>query len=136
MTVADLRRKGAMPLNNAQLNELLVGKSLWMRNTVTGGRYESVYQKDGLVLTAHVSKNAITETEVGKLPAAYSIQNGKVVSSIGNTAFDLTFYKMGGAYYAARSDEFGYANYQITATPPVSLAALRNGRAKEHEKGN
>ena len=73
---------------------------------------------------------------MGKLPAAYSIQNGKVVSSIGNTAFDLTFYKMGGAYYAARSDEFGYANYQITATPPVSLAALRNGRAKEHEKGN
>ena len=136
VTVADLRRKGAMPLNNAQLNELLVGKSLWMRNTVTGGRYESVYQKDGHVLTAHVSKNAITETEVGKLPAAYSIQNGKVVSSIGNTAFDLTFYKMGGTYYAARSDEFGYANYQITATPPVSLAALRNGRAKEHEKGN
>ena len=67
VTVTDLRRKGAMPLNNAQLNELLVGKSLWMRNTVTGGRYESVYQKDGHVLTAHVSKNAITETEVGQI---------------------------------------------------------------------
>jgi hypothetical protein len=38
MTVADLRRNGAVTLNDRQLTELLVGKSVWMRNSVTGGR--------------------------------------------------------------------------------------------------
>ena len=65
VTVADLRQKGAMALNDAQLNELLVGKSVWMRNTVTGGQYESVYEKNGHRLIMHVGRNAIPETEVG-----------------------------------------------------------------------
>ena len=136
VTVADLRQKGAVTLNDAQLNELLVGKSVWMRNAVTGGQYESVYEKNNHRLIMHVGRNAIPATEAGKLSASYSIQNGRVVSSVEDTAFEMTFYKLGDTYYVARSNEFGYANYQITATPPVSLAALRNGRAKEHEQGN
>jgi hypothetical protein len=136
VTVADLQRKGAVALNNTQLNDLLVGKSVWTRNTVTGGRYESVYENDGHVLITHIGKNAITETEDSELPTAYSIKNGKVVSSTGNTAFELTFYKMGDGYYAARSDEFGYANYQVTVARSGNLAALRKGEAKEHGTGN
>jgi hypothetical protein len=119
LTVADLQKKGAVELNDAQLNELLVGKSVWMRNTVTGGQYKSFYEKNGHRLIMDIGRNAIPETEMGKLPAAYSIQNGKVVSSIGNTAFDLTFYKMGDTYYAARSNEFGYANYEIMPKAPI-----------------
>ena len=134
--VADLQRKGAVALNNAQLNDLLVGRSVLTRNTVTGGRYESAYEKDGHVLITYVGKNAITDFEESKLPTAYSIKNGKVVSSTGNTAFELTFYKMGDAYYAARSDEFGYANYQVTVAQSGNLAALRKGEAKEHGTGD
>lgn len=130
VTVADLQRKGGVELNNAQLSGLLNGKSVWMRNTVTGGRYESVYEKNGHLLLAHVGKNAIPETDADKLSATYSIQNGRVVSTIGNMPFDMTFYKVGDTYYAARSNEFGYANYRIIENPPGDLTAQHKSEAK------
>src|SRR4249919_379029 len=36
MTVADLKTKGATPLNNEQLKAFIVGKAFWVRNNVTG----------------------------------------------------------------------------------------------------
>ena len=41
-----------------------------------------------------------------------------------DTAFEMTFYKLGDTYYVARSNEFGYANYQIQRTGPVNLVSL------------
>ena len=35
--VADLIQQGAQALNDQELTELLVGKSTWVRNTVTDG---------------------------------------------------------------------------------------------------
>ena len=35
-TVADLKKKGAVALNDAQLKALIVDKSPWVQNTVTG----------------------------------------------------------------------------------------------------
>jgi hypothetical protein len=131
LTIADLQRKGAVELNNTQLTALLNGKSVWIRNTVNGGRYECVYERNGNLLITHVGKNAIPETDAAKLSATYSIQNGRVVSTIGNTPFDMTFYKLGDTYYAARDNEFGYANYQVMANPPGDLTALHRGEAKE-----
>ena len=40
---------------------------------------------------------------------------------------------MGGAYYAARSDEFGYANYQIMTGRPVNLITLGKREAQGAE---
>ena len=39
-TVADLTKKGAVALNNTQLQSLIVGKTLWVRNTVTGDQFK------------------------------------------------------------------------------------------------
>ena len=36
MTVADLKKKGATPLGDAQLKTLIVGKAFWVRNNVDG----------------------------------------------------------------------------------------------------
>jgi hypothetical protein len=47
MTVADLKKKGAVALNDAQLKALLVQKSPWLQNTVTGDRYQIVYGHSG-----------------------------------------------------------------------------------------
>ena len=49
VTVADLKQKGAAALDDAQLTQLVVGKTLTVRNTVTGQRYEISY---GTVRTA------------------------------------------------------------------------------------
>ena len=43
--------------------------------------------------------------------------------------YSFTFYKVGNTYYAARSNEFGYANYEIVPAPQIAanpLTALSN----------
>ena len=43
----------------------------------------------------------------------------------------MTFYKVGEEYYAARSSEFGYANYRVMADPIRNLTALNQREAKD-----
>jgi hypothetical protein len=54
----------------------------------------------------------------------YNIQNGRILTSLVGTPIEISVYKLGDEYLAARSNEFGYANYQIV--PAVAeLAPLR-----------
>ena len=40
-----------------------------------------------------------------------------MVTTIAQDPFAVTIYKLGDTYYGARSNEFGYANYEIIPTP-------------------
>jgi hypothetical protein len=56
--------------------------------------------------------------------AAYSIANGKVVTTFDQERVEVTVYKMGDSYHAARSNEFGYVNYEIVPKVPEPLHPL------------
>ena len=56
--------------------------------------------------------------------AAYSITNGKLVTTFDQGPVEVTVYKMGDTYYAARSNEFGYVNYEIVPKGPEFLRPL------------
>ena len=43
----------------------------------------------------------------------YSINNGKIITALVGTPIEITVYKLGDKYLGARSNEFGYANYEI-----------------------
>lgn len=43
--------------------------------------------------------------------------SGTIVSMIGDAPFETTVYKLGDKHYAARSNEFGFANYELTPVP-------------------
>jgi hypothetical protein len=43
MTVADLKQKGVTALNDAELKKLIVHKSIWLENTVTGDKFMILY---------------------------------------------------------------------------------------------
>ena len=43
----------------------------------------------------------------------YFINNGKIVTALVGTPLEITVYKVGDKYLGARSNEFGYANYEI-----------------------
>jgi len=43
LTVANLKNKGAVLLDDAQLKELIVEKSVWLQNNVTGDKYMIIY---------------------------------------------------------------------------------------------
>ncbi len=58
MTVADLKKQGATPLNNAQLKELIVGKAFWLRNNVTGEQFSQNFTEEGQMIVFRVGDNA------------------------------------------------------------------------------
>lgn len=61
----------------------------------------------------------------------YSIRNGKLVTTLSDSPFEISVYNMGDRYYAARSNEFGFANYEFLAKGPNNLVKLGKG---EYEK--
>jgi len=49
----------------------------------------------------------------------YDIANGKIVTDLAGTPIEIAVYKVGDKYVAARSNEFGYANYAMVPAEPV-----------------
>ena len=47
VTVAALTQQGAVALGDAELKQLIVGKTVTVRNTVTGQQFEILYGSDG-----------------------------------------------------------------------------------------
>jgi hypothetical protein len=142
LTVAALRQKGGIALSEDQLKELLVGKAVWVRDTVTDGSFEIFYRRDGQTLILHIGKDAILPSEVGNVAATgyevvsspYSIEKGKVVTMLAGTPFEVAIYKLGNTYYGARSNEFGYANYEILPKPLIFLNPIGQGEAAAEGK--
>ena len=128
-TVADLKAKGAVALTDAQLKGLIVGKIVSAKNTVTGQRFEILYGSTGRRLIVSIDGK---QPEPGDLfhpndqmetgsPAAYEIKDGQIVTTLDNTPFAVTVYKVGDKYVAARSNEFGYANYEVEQIKDIDV---------------
>jgi hypothetical protein len=144
-TINDLKKQGAVALNDTQLKALVVNKSPWLQNNVTGTKFRIIYSASGIAnatqtltpidpgyVTAKLAQNqgqslienggsAIQPSAVGDTaqsgswgaPSPYYINNGKIVTVIAGTPIEVTAYKLGDKYYGARSNEFGYVNYEI-----------------------
>jgi hypothetical protein len=129
MTVADLKAKGAAALGDAQLKALIVGKAFWVRNNATGEQFSVSYTAEGQSIVWHIGKNVTTPSHYGNpvrdgyqgVTTPYKIEGGKVVTTISQDSFAVTVYKLGDTYYGARSNEFGYANYEIIPSPQFVL---------------
>jgi hypothetical protein len=137
MTVAELKTKGATALGDAQLKALVVGKATWVRNTVTGEEFSQSFTDDGHMITFRVGPYANVPSGYGPVTrdgyegttTPYKIAGGKLVTYVSQEPYAVTIYKLGDTYYGARSNEFGYANYELIATPQIAanpLTALAN----------
>jgi hypothetical protein len=130
--LADLKKKSATQLGDAQLKALIVGKAFWVRNNVTGEEFSVAYTKEGQGIAWHVGESADTPSSVGNLvrdgyqgtTTPYKIEGGKLVTTISQDPFSVAIYKLGDTYYGARSNEFGYANYEIIPTPQFVVNPL------------
>ncbi|HEY6342558.1 MAG TPA: DUF3604 domain-containing protein [Bryobacteraceae bacterium] len=144
--VADLQKSGAVPLTTGQIKDLMVGKSPWLLNTVTGEKYQIIYGRSGKapsgkaatpVEPGYVTEkfaenqgelqlryvgrrfqepslagNVATDSYLGN-SRPYYINNGKIVTTLTGTPIEVTVYKVGNKYMGARSNEFGYANWEV-----------------------
>ena len=57
-------------------------------------------------------------------PAQYEISGGRIVTTLQMTPFEVTVYKLGDKYVAARSNEFGYANYEVEEVQVMKCVAI------------
>ncbi|MBE2241409.1 MAG: DUF3604 domain-containing protein, partial [Burkholderiaceae bacterium] len=125
MTAADLKSKGATVLSDAQIKELIVGKTTWLQNNVTNDKFMIAWNKDGQSQIKYVNPKAAQPSLVGDidrqgylgLSNAYRIEGGKIVSYVGSAPYESVVYKLGDKYFVARSNEFGYANYELVPVP-------------------
>jgi hypothetical protein len=122
VTVAELKQKGAVALNDAQLKETIVGKTVNVRNMVTGQRFEILYGTGGQRLITAVDGKTPAPHVMGDLmfdlETEYKIRDGYIITYIGGTPFEVIIYKLGNKYLASRSDEYGYANYEVERRQP------------------
>jgi hypothetical protein len=141
-TVAQLRDRGATQLTTAELTTLLDGRFTWVRNNVTGGTFKVQWTKDGRMLVMNVDPRFDQPSEVGDLAESsylgqsttYTIQDDTVVTNFGNRDYTFTVFKVAGGtgdmaatgdtYIAARSNEFGFANYEVIPTPVFLNTAI------------
>jgi hypothetical protein len=137
MTVAELKKKGVNALTDAQLKALIVGKAIWLRNNVTGEQFFQPFTAEGQTTVLRVGAGAVFPSAFGNVErdsyqgttSAYRIEGGKLVMPVSQDPYSFTFYKVGDTHYAARSNEFGYANYEVVPAPQIAsnpLTALSN----------
>jgi hypothetical protein len=119
LTVADLTAQGAVALDDAQLTELVVGKTVTVRNSVTGRRFEILYGVEARRLVTSIDGAPGDPGDAAALShggeAGYEIRNGHLITQMAGTPFAVAVYKLGDRYVAARENEFGFANYEIEA---------------------
>ncbi len=131
-TVADLKQKGAAALSDAQLKALIVGKAHWLRNSVTGEQFWQSFTAEGQTTLFRIGTEASVPSGFGNVErdgyqgttSPYKIEGGKLITFVSQDPYAFTFYKLGDTYYAARSNEFGYANYEIVPDPKSAINPL------------
>jgi hypothetical protein len=131
-TVADLKKKGAAALSDAELKTLIVGKAHWLRNNVTTEQFWQSFTAEGQTTLFRIGTNASVPSGFGNVErdgyqgttSPYKIEDGKLITFVSQDPYALTFYKLGDTTYAARSNEFGYANYEIVPDPKIAINPL------------
>lgn len=122
--VADIGT-GGEALDQQALTALTVGKTVWLKNLVNGALYRVVWDANGQRLMHNIDPSqelpqhfgdAVHNSAFG-IPVAYAVTDGKLVENFGNEKLSWSAYKVGERTLFARSDEFGYANYEVIPAP-------------------
>ena len=132
MTIADLKKKGATQLGDAQLKAFIVGKAFWVRNNVTSDTFSVAYTTDGDSIVWHIGKYTTLPSYVGNPilngyqanTSPYKIEGGKLTTKVAQNPYSMTIYKLGDTYYGARSSDFGYAHYEMIPSPQIASNPL------------
>ena len=121
-----------------------MGKSIWVRNNVTGDLLKIRYDESGSAVVLHVGRSAELPSLSGDLAREsyqtvakpYTITGGKITTDLAGTPMTMAVYKSGDRYYGARGNEFGYANYEILTNGPANLAKLGKGEHAEKDQSS
>ena len=120
VTVADLTQQGATALDDAQLKAAdrgqdAAGAQHGHRSAVRDPLWRRWPARDPDMDGKQPEAGEMGDVmhPGGRARRMYEIRDGRIITTIGRTPFEVTVYKLGDKYVAARSNEFGYANYEL-----------------------
>lgn len=121
LTESSLSRRGIEPLRDRELKELIVGKTLIVRNRATQQLYEATYSADGNRQVRNITERRLHYLTYqafhgGSVPegvAPYKIKNGEVITTFDGRLFTVRVYIIEGKYFGARSGEGGAVNWEL-----------------------
>ncbi len=121
ITEMDLRAQGLEPLNERQLQILIVGNTLIVRNRISNQFFETSFGSDGTRTLSNISDEQINASTFflfsdGPLPPAsaqYNISGNNIITTYGDMNFEMRVYLSGDKYLGVRSGENGYANWEL-----------------------
>ena len=99
------------PANAAQPLTPIDPKYVTSKFAENQGQQRSNYAGHGVIQPSQIGDPAAS-SYLG-LTSPYYINNGKLVTELLGTPTEVVVYKLGDKYFGARSNEFGYANYEI-----------------------
>jgi hypothetical protein len=127
-TVADLKKKGAVALDDAQLKTLIVDKSTWLENTVTGDKYMIIYGALGKGAAA----KPLTPVEPGYVTQRFPANQGELqVRYVGKKmAMQSLTGDPVGASYLGTSQTYNINNGKIVTSlvgTPIEITVYKVG---------
>jgi hypothetical protein len=118
LTVDELVKQGGVALDEKTLKKLVEGQSVNVLNRATGKTYTILYGTDGRRLVTAVDGQPQGLAEMGGMlhggSPGYQVKDDKLITQIAGTPLEITVYKLGGKYLAARREEYGFVNYEVT----------------------
>ena len=132
MTVADLKAKGATALGDAQLKALIVGKAyLGTQQCHRRAVQRQLHARWRHECLAHRPRRhdpqLRRQSDAQRLSGQHhAVQDRRRQGDNQGRAGPVfvAIYKLGDTYYGARSNEFGYANYEIIPYPQFVVNPL------------
>jgi hypothetical protein len=99
---------------------------------VTGEQFWQSFTAEGQTTLFRIGRGAPMPSGYGNVErdgyqgttSPYKIEGGKLITFVSQDPYALTFHKLGDTYYAARSNEFGDANYEIVPAPQFAINPL------------
>jgi hypothetical protein len=133
VTIADLKNKGAVVVNEAQLKQLISGKALWLRNTVTGEQFWQSFTAEGQTTIFRVGSNAEFPSGFGAvaqdgykgLTSPYKIEGGKLITFLSQDPYSV-LATIKGERPADGSIPADEVQVDFIAPPEASLLLLRD----------
>jgi len=121
LTESELAAQGREALDDAALRSLIVGRTLVVRNRVTGDRYEARYGADGRRLLRNITPGILRQSAFeafhgGPPPvtsAPYVVHDARITTSFDGQVFEVRVYNVGGTYLGARSADHGAVNWEL-----------------------
>jgi hypothetical protein len=109
VTIASLISRGGVELNDEELRELLVGKTITVKHMVTGEIFDISYTLDGKRILSNIGEDEDFES-------TYQIRNNRLEIQENGTDFSAILFRLGVRYYGARSQEKGFISYEIISS--------------------